>query len=83
MMDGKKDMTSIGCPFCTKAGIAMVITGLTLVLLSVTIAIPWLALIGLVFLIASYIVPGLVSNQSCQGESCTNTSQNQGDEESQ
>ncbi|MFX1509475.1 MAG: hypothetical protein ACFFBR_04120 [Promethearchaeota archaeon] len=76
-------MASIGCPFCTKTGIAMVITGLALVLLSVTIAIPWLAIIGLVFLIAAYIVPGFVSGRSCHGEGCTNPSHNHGEEDSQ
>jgi hypothetical protein len=74
-------MASVGCPFCTKTGIAMVITGLVFVLFSVTLTTPWLAIIGLVFLIAAYIVPGLVSGKSCHGEGCTNPSHNHGEDE--
>jgi hypothetical protein len=76
-------MASIGCPFCSKAGIALVITGLATILLSVTIALPWLAIIGLILLIAAYIVPGLVSGDSCHSEGCTNPSHKHGEEDSQ
>jgi hypothetical protein len=76
-------MASIGCPFCTKTGIAFIITGLTLVLLSTVIAFPWLAIIGLAFLLAAYIVPGLVSGQGCHKQGCSNPAHNHGEEESQ
>jgi hypothetical protein len=76
-------MASIGCPFCSKAGIALVITGLTMILFSVTVALPWLAIIGLILLIAAYIVPGLVSRDSCHNEGCTNPSHKHGEDESQ
>lgn len=76
-------MAPIGCPFCSKAGIIMVITGLTFILLSVTVALPWLAIIGLIFLIGAYIVPGLVSGESCHSEGCTNPSHKHGEEDSQ
>ena len=61
----------------------MVVTGLAFVLLSVTIAIPLLAIIGLGFLIAAYIVPGLVSGRSCHGENCTNPAHKHGEEDPQ
>lgn len=61
----------------------MIITGLTFILLSVTATLPWLAIIGLIFLIAAYIVPGLVSGESCHSEGCTNPSHKHGEEDSQ
>ncbi|MHA2405275.1 MAG: hypothetical protein ACXACH_00825 [Candidatus Hermodarchaeia archaeon] len=76
-------MASIGCPFCTKTGVTMVITGLAFVLFSVTLTIPWLAIIGLAFLIAAYIVPGLVNGRSCHSEGCTNPSHNHGEDDTQ
>jgi hypothetical protein len=76
-------MASIGCPFCTKIGITMVVSGLALILLSVTVALPWLAIIGLISLIGAYIVPGLVSGKSCHNEGCTNPSHKHGEEDSQ
>ncbi|MFX1317729.1 MAG: hypothetical protein ACFE9D_05645 [Promethearchaeota archaeon] len=75
-------MASIGCPFCSKVGIIMVITGLTFILLSVTVVLPWLAIIGLIFLIAAYIVPGFVSRKSCHNEGGANPSHNHGEEDS-
>jgi len=76
-------MVKIGCPFCTKQGISMVIIGLALVMLSVTIAIPWLAIIGLIFILAAYIVPNLRSGEGCHAQSCTNPAHNHGEEDSQ
>jgi hypothetical protein len=61
----------------------MVIIGLALVMLSVTIAVPWVAIIGLIFLLAAYIVPNLRSGEGCHAQSCTNSSHNHGEEESQ
>lgn len=61
----------------------MVIIGLALVMISVTIAIPWLAVIGLVILLAAYIVPNLRSGEGCHSLGCTNPAHNHGEEESQ
>lgn len=82
-MDDVQAMAKIGCPFCTKTGVTMVITGLALVLLSAMIAVPWLAIIGLVILLAAYIVPNLVSGDSCHGESCSQPAQSPGEEASE
>lgn len=73
-------MASIGCPFCTKTGIAMVGTGLALVLLGAFLAVPWVSIIGLVIILAAYIVPPLVSGQSCHGDSCAAPSQPSGED---
>jgi hypothetical protein len=64
-------MANIGCPFCSKTGIIMVITGLALIVMSAITELPWLAIIGLASLIAAYIVPNLVSRQNCHGQSCS------------
>ncbi len=61
----------------------MVIIGLALVMLSITIAIPWLAIIGLGFLLAAYIVPNFRSGEGCHTQGCTNPAHNHGEEESQ
>ncbi|MFX0078804.1 MAG: hypothetical protein ACFE8O_06135 [Candidatus Hermodarchaeota archaeon] len=76
-------MVKISCPFCTKQGISMVIIGLALVMISVVIATPWLAVIGLIFLLAAYIVPNLRSGEGCHTSGCTNPAHNHGEEESQ
>ncbi|MFX1300821.1 MAG: hypothetical protein ACFFDE_07750 [Promethearchaeota archaeon] len=76
-------MVKIGCPFCTKQGISIVIVGLALVVISVAIAIPLLAVIGLIFLLAAYIVPNLRSGDGCHGSGCTNPAHNHGEEGSQ
>ncbi|MFW9986673.1 MAG: hypothetical protein ACFFDJ_08930, partial [Candidatus Odinarchaeota archaeon] len=71
-----------GCPFCTKTGLIMVVTGLALILVSAVITLPWLAVIGLVILLAAYIVPNLVSGQGCHGQSCSPSTQTAGEGES-
>jgi hypothetical protein len=81
-MDGERAMAKIGCPFCNKLGISMVVIGLALVMLSVVVTIPWLAVIGLIFVLAAYIVPNLVSGKGCHEQGCTNPSHKHGEEES-
>lgn len=76
-------MVKIGCPFCTKQGISIVIVGLALIVISVAIEIPWLAIIGLIFLLAAYIVPNLRSGEGCHVSGCTNPAHKHGEEESQ
>lgn len=43
----------------------MVVIGLALVIISAIIPLPWLAIVGLVTLVAAYIVPNLISGDSC------------------
>jgi hypothetical protein len=64
-MDGESTMAKIGCPFCNKVGITMVVIGLALVIASALVTLPWLAIIGLIVLLAAYIVPNMLSGDSC------------------
>jgi hypothetical protein len=58
-------MVKNGCPLCNKTGITMVVIGLALVVASAFLTLPWLAIIGLIILLAAYIVPNLFSGESC------------------
>ncbi len=59
----------------------MVVTGLALILVSAAITLPWLAVIGLVILLAAYIVPNLVSGPGCHGQGCSPSAQTSGEDE--
>lgn len=76
-----RKMVQIGCPFCTRLGIGMVIIGLAFVMISVLITVPWLAIIGLVVLLSAYIVPSLIREQGCHETSCARPAKTPGADE--
>ncbi|MFX0168516.1 MAG: hypothetical protein ACFE89_04070 [Candidatus Hodarchaeota archaeon] len=78
--NGESELAKIGCPFCNKVGITMVITGLAFVIGSGILTLPWLAIIGLVILLAAYIVPNMLSGDSCHTSGPSRPTQNSGEE---
>ena len=58
----------------------MVMIGLALVIASAIITLPWLAIIGLIILLAAYIVPNMLSGDSCHAPSRSQPAQTSGEE---
>ncbi|MDO8055288.1 MAG: hypothetical protein Q6361_00365 [Candidatus Hermodarchaeota archaeon] len=73
-------MAKIACPLCNKAGITMVVIGLALVITSAVLTLPWLAIVGLIILLAAYIVPNMFSGDSCHVPNRRPSATNSGEE---
>ena len=58
----------------------MVIIGLALVVTSAIVFLPWLAIIGLIILLAAYIVPNMLSGDSCHTPNRSKSAQTSGED---
>jgi hypothetical protein len=73
-------MVAIGCPWCSKLGTALAISGLAILITSSLFYQLWLLVVGILVIIAAYIVPSLVTPSSCPDSTCTTQTPDQKEE---
>ncbi len=73
-------MVAIGCPWCSKLGTVLAISGLAVLIASSLFYMLWLFIAGIILIIAAYIAPSLVTPSSCPDSTCSTQAPDQKEE---